>query len=312
MGIVTRPNTYTGGAVISPSDVTANETTLYTLVNGNLDADNVDTSAIATVTGTQTLTNKTLTSPILNTPIITNPTLRSITGWVDANETWTYSAWDDTNGVSTASITVPSDATTKYQAGMRVMFDQTTDGTKYGIITKVAATELTVFMNTDYDLDSETISNVFYSPMKVPFGFDASPLKYRVITSMTGTTQAGPTLNQWYNINSESIDIPVGIWNVRYQTTLYADTTSGTGTQVESTLSTTNNSESDAFWTRQTRVGGASGTILSVSPVSVENTLSLTTKDTYYFNIRTTLSGVTNINNVYQDAGQIISNCALL
>ena len=45
MGTVSRPYTYTAGDVIQPAEVTDNETTLYTLVNGNLDNDNIDSSA---------------------------------------------------------------------------------------------------------------------------------------------------------------------------------------------------------------------------------------------------------------------------
>lgn len=45
MGSVTKPNTYTAGNTILASDVTDNEDTLYTLVNGNLDNANIDASA---------------------------------------------------------------------------------------------------------------------------------------------------------------------------------------------------------------------------------------------------------------------------
>jgi len=45
MGTVSRPYTYTAGDVIQPAEVTDNETTLYTLVNGNIDNDNIDSSA---------------------------------------------------------------------------------------------------------------------------------------------------------------------------------------------------------------------------------------------------------------------------
>lgn len=235
-------------------------------------------------------------------------------GWVAADETWTYSAWDDTNGVSTASITVPTDATTKYQAGMRVKFSQTTDGVKYGIITKAEATTLTVFLNTDYDFDNETITSPFYSPMDIPFGFVKDPLKYQVETTITAGSQATPTQNQWYNIESNSIDIPVGSWHTGYETVLYVDDTSATNVSAEITLSTANNSESaETTWTTQTALAGASGTLLQVTPVSRNYTLTLATKDTYYLNARTTFSGIAVINVGYQVAGgKIRAICAYL
>ncbi|RLI55060.1 MAG: hypothetical protein DRP09_10900 [Candidatus Thorarchaeota archaeon] len=45
MGLITRPNTYTAGNTIDPDENTGNETTLYTLVNGNIDNDNINASA---------------------------------------------------------------------------------------------------------------------------------------------------------------------------------------------------------------------------------------------------------------------------
>ena len=45
MGLITRPNTYTAGNTIDPTENTSNETTLYNLVNGNIDNDNIKSAA---------------------------------------------------------------------------------------------------------------------------------------------------------------------------------------------------------------------------------------------------------------------------
>jgi hypothetical protein len=45
MAVVARPNTYTDGAVTSAAEANSNETTLYNLVNGSLDKDNLSASA---------------------------------------------------------------------------------------------------------------------------------------------------------------------------------------------------------------------------------------------------------------------------
>jgi len=45
MGLITRPNTYTAGNTIDPTENTTNETTLYSLVNGNIDNDNIKAAA---------------------------------------------------------------------------------------------------------------------------------------------------------------------------------------------------------------------------------------------------------------------------
>jgi hypothetical protein len=45
MGLVTRTYTYTAGNTINPTENNANENTLFTLVNGNIDNDNIKTAA---------------------------------------------------------------------------------------------------------------------------------------------------------------------------------------------------------------------------------------------------------------------------
>lgn len=93
-------------------------------------------------------------------------TLQNIaTGWlpaVEPGESWTYA--------SATTITVPSDATTKYSAGMLVKVSQSTGGTKYGVITNVAATLLTVTWVGGATLANEAINNPFFSVDANPFG----------------------------------------------------------------------------------------------------------------------------------------------
>ena len=224
----------------------------------------------------------------------------TLDGWIDADESWSYSAWDDTNGVSTATITVPSDATTKYQAGMRVKCDQTTDGTKYGIITKVASTTLTVFMNTDYDFDNETITNPYYSPMDTPFGFDRDPDKWTVET--TDATSTSITDDGTWNNSGISIDVPIGSWDVYMQAALDYDHNSSEQVSADLALSTSTSSVSnDELVIKMFGDGdGLTGNRLLLNRL-LNTRLSLTAKDTYYilgngasgasaFNIRGDLS----------------------
>lgn len=204
-----------------------------------------------------------------------------ISGWIPANETWTYSAWDDTNGVSTATITVPTDATTKYQPGMRVWFTQPTDGSKYGIITAVASTTLTVFLNTDYDFDNEAITSPYYSAWKVPFGFDIDPLKWVVETiNASNQSQGSPNSGAWYNINTTTIDVPVGAWRIEGQFDMYVDYSTTASAIADAAISTSNNSVSD---------GGLRSTSFQYSTTDIHGAkynrskyLNLSTKDTYY------------------------------
>lgn len=126
-------------------------------------------------------------------------------GWLGAAETWTYASFASTVG----TITVPSDATTKYSAGMKIRISQSTGGTKYGIITKVASTLLTVYFGTDYTLNNEAISSPCYSVQKSPYGFPIDPAKWTVTaTSSSDRTTTSAT----YATLTDTITIPIGCW----------------------------------------------------------------------------------------------------
>lgn len=208
--------------------------------------------------------------------------------WTDADETWTYSSWDDTNGVSTAVFTVPSDATTKYTPGMRIKFTQPTDGDKYGIITKVDATTITAFINTDYDFDNEAITSPQYSTVDVPFGFDKNPDKWAVETvSSSSVSQASPTQSAFYNLGSLSIDVPIGVWNLSWTAQLSSSKSSSTVTDIYATLSTSTSAESNDKLTASDAQISASGNQTSVSTAGREDVVDLSTKDTYYLIAKT-------------------------
>lgn len=83
-------------------------------------------------------------------------------GFTATGESWTYA--------SATTITVPTDATTKYAKGNIVKFTQATGGTKYAVITTVAATLLTVVMLDGATLVNEAITSPFYSNVATPLG----------------------------------------------------------------------------------------------------------------------------------------------
>lgn len=83
-------------------------------------------------------------------------------GYTAAGESWTYA--------SGTTITVPTDATTKYQRGNIIKITQTTGGTKYGVITTVAATLLTIEWLNGATLANEAITSPYYSSNATPLG----------------------------------------------------------------------------------------------------------------------------------------------
>lgn len=164
-----------------------------------------------------------------------------VNGWVNANESWTYDGW--TAATRIATITVPTDATTKYQNGDKVKFTQPTDGIKYGIIVKVAATLLTVFLPNGLDFDNEAITAPYYSRAKTPQGFNADPRKWTV--ELISTTQQSRASTS-YGTLTDAITLGPGAWELSWTGSLRAEQSSGTGyNQAYFALSTSTSSVSD-------------------------------------------------------------------
>jgi hypothetical protein len=87
---------------------------------------------------------------------------RTDDGWHYANETWTY--------LSATTITVPTDATTRYAVGDKISFYQS-GSLKYFYITGVAATVLTVTAGSNYTVANAVITQPRHSTFATPFGF---------------------------------------------------------------------------------------------------------------------------------------------
>lgn len=233
------------------------------------------------LTGTETITNKTLISPII----------QSWGGWIDANETWTYASADD----PTYTFTVAADVTTKYSAGMRIKLTQTT--IKYFIITSVSSysggnTTITVYGGTDYDLTAAAISGNYYSMEKIPAGFPLSPSKWQVVvTDANSTTQSPATASVWYNVGGISISIPIGVWRVSYRASVQ-DNAAAQDTDMKITLSTANNSQSDASFSsmfNDSPTGATAHTAIVRLTALFE--ITLTAKTTHYLNLLTSKEG---------------------
>lgn len=142
------------------------------------------------------------------------------TGWQASGESWVFSSFNSTTRIGV--VTVPSDATTKYVAGMWVRISQATGGTKWGVIRAVTATTLSINFFYNQTLTNEAITTPFYSPLRQPVGSPALPVKstdangwtvldfgtYREWTKYftRGVSQAG---SAWTNATGENL--PVGL-----------------------------------------------------------------------------------------------------
>jgi len=278
--------------IVGVSELAADRTVTLPLLTGNDEFVFKDHA--------QTLTNKTLVSPVITT---------SFDGWVALGAA-TYEASDD----PTYTISFASDMTGVLSAGMRIKLTDST--VQYFIITGVGAfsggkTIITLYGGTDYNLSGGAITLPYYSVMKAPFGFPLNPTKWtQALASLNSGNQTTPTQNVWYNTGSNSLAIPIGCWNIEYNAYLTAQINSSTSIVGQTTLSTANNSESDTETTRSIAILGALGNINIGASLYSNKVLTLTTKATYYLNIRTTTASATIL---YMNTdGYIKAVCAYL
>lgn len=231
-----------------------------------------------------------------------------LTGWLTAPGTPTYSAYDST--VKSGTINYTS-ASSIFSKGMKISFSQTTDGQKYGIITKVDTNSFEVFLGTDYDLDNETISSLKFSLSKTPLNFPSSPTKWR-LTKAPSTTTLTSGLTAYQTV--DNLPIAIGDWVIGYNVTV---TTDSNGVQTSH----------DAFTALSTGPTTASDTELEVRLLNIYSTstdatffrqhyaskpVSLTSKTTYYLNLKVSIGSYTAIGVRSDSARVIFAECALL
>jgi len=230
------------------------------------------------------------------------------TGWNSFPYTCTYA--------SANTFTVSGDKTAEFSAGMKFELTQTT--VKYFILTKVAYsapnTTFTVYGGTDYTLANAAITEPYFSSVKSPLGFPMSPTKWTVsFSDTTDREQTSPSAGTWYNLGSAMIAVPIGAWLLGYKCALYVNRTAATFGDSRSTLSTANNSASDATFSTYNAQSGASGTQQQYAHIQVEQYKDIAAATNYYLNIGTPNAGISaiGIKNVYETA-QIYAVCAYL
>ena len=236
-------------------------------------------------------------------------------GWIPINYTLTRDSADDPTYV--LKIT-GFDVTSIYSAGMKIKFTQNA-ATVYGIITKIelsgSDTLVTVYCGTDYDVldtGSYPITSPYFSMVKAPVDFPLDPIKWtEVLSDTTLRSQSSPTANVWYNPGSLLLNIPIGAWFVEWFANVQISTLASTQIPVEATLSTANNSQSDADLTAHALHHIDTGT--HTTGLGKRKPITVTAKTPYYLNIRTTTSSITSIAFLNTSGSAIIrAVCAYL
>jgi hypothetical protein len=151
--------------------------------------------------------------------------------------------------------------------------------------------------STPYTVANAAITLPYYSTMKAPFGFPASPLLWSVIvTDTTQRTQATPTSNTYYNLGSVSISVPIGLWRLGYSVVVQISDNTSTVLAVVTTLSTTDDSITNSEFNVKTQINMASGNLICAVAHKASNIKLSAVKTTWY--ILTGPSGVT-VDNIY-------------
>jgi hypothetical protein len=222
-------------------------------------------------------------------------------GWVAESSLPTYLAGSNTN---TRTFTATTDATTRMSVGWKVRYTDST--VKYGIITALTATVITVYMGTDYVYSSTSNPTTFdVSPMKSPLGFPMSPAKWTE-TFTDSTARAGTgTLTNWQNVGSIQLTVPIGVWKLGYAVMGVASATAqASGVTANSgmyiTLSdTSGTSESSSAYTTEFNAAtivtintvlhaAVSHSVCDLSPI----TTTVTTSTIYYLNMKASAGSV--------------------
>lgn len=203
-------------------------------------------------------------------------------GWNLIAEALIYASADSPTFV----VNTSADLTSKISVGMKLKLTQTS--VKYFFVVAITSTTITLYGGTDYTLANATISNVYFSSVKAPYGFPLDRAKWtiRFEEATTSFIQSNPIQNTWYNMYS--LVVPIGLWEIGWSGIIAVlSNPNKTAVRVAGTLSTTNNSETNNNLTAYQGISGASGSLTCIASVSLKDIVSLSNKTTYYLNIRT-------------------------
>lgn len=130
MALITKPNTFSAGAVIVASEHNENFDTLYSEINGNLDKDNVKAASIVNVTETQTITGtKTFNDIKTKSPVVDVRAYGAVIDGITDDSTALQGALDTKKQVYMPKGTYYTGTTTVYSYPNQIVFGDGIDTT---------------------------------------------------------------------------------------------------------------------------------------------------------------------------------------
>lgn len=174
------------GTTADVADYNTPITTVVNAINGNLDNTNIASGAA--ISG----------SKIADNSIDIESKASADTGWREVTDSWTYA--------SATTITVPTDATTKYSVGDKIRLTQST--VKYFYITGVTTTILTINGGTDYTLTNAAISDISYSKACTPVGF---PQTFAWTPTWANWTIGSATVDAKFSMTGKVVNFRIAV-----------------------------------------------------------------------------------------------------
>ena len=231
--------------------------------------------------------------------------LSSGSGWTPVIIELTYASADSPTFV----VNTSTDLTSKISVGMKIKLTQST--VKYFIVTAITSTTITLYGGTDYTLLDTTITDVYFSSVKAPFGFPINPDKWSVIVTDTTLRSQTPSGTTVYNLGGVNIIIPIGIWNVSFSVLAQIGESASTATAKYMTisLSTENNTLVSS------NSAGLAGAEIKFSRLFIQKQMlfNLSNKTTYYLNSRNDSGSGVIIFNLNDESALVLKAvCAYL
>lgn len=218
-------------------------------------------------------------------------------GWIPASGTWTCFSTDS----PIFNVSINTNVTGTISVGNRVQVNQSGQN-KYFIIHGIGVTGSTSYLNlyggTDYTLSSGTLSSPYYSPVKEPFGFIASPTKWMAsLYDTSDQTQASPVGGTIYNPGGISLNIPIGLWDVCMEALVNLTITLGavSSVAVQHGLSTSQSSFSEQKLRAifRSSLPAVTGGLIGNTMIVQYKGLSISSKTTYYPVVATGVTATT-------------------
>lgn len=213
-------------------------------------------------------------------------------GWynigVTATLNLTYVSFNSTTKIGVIASNL--DLTPYLSVGMKFKFTQNS-AVKYGIITAISSTQITLFMGNNFTLNNSGISNPFYSMLKAPYDFPINPDVWTLTTLLT-QQEFSSNLADWTSL-TQTITVPTGCWDVYLQGEFVASGTPPKSYNIQVALSTVPNSTPNTQYNLRYVLSAAS-TYVGIGVEAVLKSYLSTTQTTMYISLKTT--NVANLN----------------